>query len=95
MFLVELVCCLSACPSDSLKSNKRICMQVLPEVCLVIRNKLLDFGDDPDYDPDPDYDLVLIQISQIFLIFLSEVCLWPRTNPLNCGYDPDYDRDPD
>ena len=50
-------------------------MQVLPEVCLVLRNKLLDFGYDPDYDPDPDYDLDLIQISQIFMIFLSEVCL--------------------
>ena len=50
----------------------------------MLRSKLLDFGDDPDYDPDPDYDLDLIQISQIFMIFLSEVCLWPRTNPLNC-----------
>ena len=61
----------------------------------MLRNKLLDFRDDPDYYPDPDYDLDLIHISQILMIFLSEVCLWPRTNPLNCGYDPDYDRDPD
>ena len=75
MFLVELVCCLSVCPSDSLKSNKSICVKVLTEVCLELRNKLLDFGDDPDYDPDSDYD----PISQICMIFLSEVCLWPRT----------------
>ena len=62
MFFVVLVCCLSVCPSDYLKSNKLIYMTFLPEVCLKPRNNQLDFGDDPDYDLDLDYDLKLIRI---------------------------------
>ena len=71
MFLVELVYCMSICPSDSLKSNKRICMKVLPEVCLELRNKLLDLGDDPNYNPDPDYDTDLPDLHEFFVRSVS------------------------
>ena len=54
LFLVELVCGLSVCPSDYLKSNKRICMKILPEVCLS--------GDDPESAPDLT-DLLLSEVS--------------------------------
>ena len=56
MFLVELVCCLSVCLLDYLKSSKLIYMQFLPEVCLELRSDRFNFGDDQDYDPDLDYD---------------------------------------
>ena len=49
---VCLFVCLSARPSNYVKSNERICMKLLPEVCLGPRNNPLDFGNDPDYGPD-------------------------------------------
>ena len=85
MFLVVLLCCLSVCPSDYLKSNQRICMIFLPVVCHEPRNNRLHFWSDTDYDPDPDYYPDQIRISQICMKLLPEVCLVPRINPLNCG----------
>ena len=46
-------------------------MKVLPEVCLVLGNKLLDFGGDPDYDPDPNYDPDLPDLHECFIRSVS------------------------
>ena len=78
-------------PSDYLKINKRICMKFLPELCLQPRNNLLDFGNDPVYDPDLNQDP--IRIMQICMRLSPEVSLKPRTNPINCLNYPDYDPD--
>ena len=59
MFLVlldYLFVCLSAHPHDYLQSKEQICMKPIPEVCLGLRNKRLNFGDDLDNDPDLNYD---------------------------------------
>ena len=50
---VGLFVCLSVCHKDYLPSNERMCMKLLPEVCIEQRNKQLHFVDDPDYDPYP------------------------------------------
>ena len=46
--------CLFVCPSVALLiNNKRICMKLLPGVCLGPWNNLLDFADDLVYDANP------------------------------------------
>ena len=58
MFLVVLICLLSVSPSDYFKSNKRICMRLLPEMCVRPRMHQLNHGDyAQDYDQDPEYGL--------------------------------------
>ena len=47
---VCLYVCLPVRPSDYLNSNERICMTLLPEVCLGPRTNTLNSGDDPAYD---------------------------------------------
>ena len=66
MFVVLLVGLSAGLSLGLLKTYGFTCMTVLPEVCLVPRNKRIDFGDDPDYDPDP--------IARICLKILPEVC---------------------
>ena len=41
---------LCVCPSDHLMYNERICMKLLPEVCVSPKKNRLNFGEDPGYD---------------------------------------------
>ena len=55
IFSLVFVCmfvCLLVCQQDYLQSNERISTNLVPEVCLGLRNNPLYFRGDPDYDPD-------------------------------------------
>ena len=80
--------CLSVHSSDYLKRNKRICMK---QVCLGIRNNLLDFGGDPDCDPNSGFGLRSDpNRTDVYETFIK-MCLGPRNYTVIFGVDPDYD----
>ena len=48
--LISLFVSLSVCHQYYLQNNERICMKLLPKVCIKPKNKRLYFVNDPDYD---------------------------------------------
>ena len=57
---------LACSPADDLKSNERIYMTFLPEVCLWSRNNRFNFENHKSYDPD--YDLGAIPTARTGMI---------------------------
>ena len=85
---------MSVClPSDYFKTNRRMCMNVFPEVYFKPMNKQLDFEDDPDYDPDSDYDSDLTDLHETIIRRVS--LAKDQSGPLNGENYPVCDRDPD
>ena len=54
----------SARQRDYLQINKQICIKLLPEVCPGQMNRLLNFGDDPDYDPDQEFEFPVYDVDR-------------------------------
>ena len=60
-----------------LQSKERICMKLLPEVCLQPRNNPLHFGDDLDYNLNPGSGLRSVCRVRITFTILS--CISEQT----------------
>ena len=51
-------------PVSRITANEQICIKLLPEVCLGQMNRLLNFGDDPDYDPDQEFEFPVYDVDR-------------------------------